>query len=82
MKLHKLEMLQLISKARYTQAEVNTDPQAKYRLGQAIFNLLPKEIAYDIYEGNVEDFFFWHDSPENEAKILEILFSNYVEDAV
>ena len=82
MKLTQTEMLNLITKARSIQAEVNTDPRAKYRLGQAIFNLLPKEIAYDIYEGNVEDFFYWQDSPENEAKILEILFTNYVEEAV
>lgn len=81
MKLTQTEMLQLITKARSIQAEVNTDPRAKYRLGQAIFNLLPREIAYDIYDGNVEDFFFWRDSPENEAKILDILFTNYAEDA-
>ena len=82
MKLTQTEMLNLITKARSIQAEVNTDPRAMYRFGQAIFNLLPKEIAYDIYEGNVEDFFYLSDSPENEAKILEILFTNYVEEAV
>jgi len=81
MKLHKLEMLQLIAKARSIQAEVNTDPRAMYRLGQAIYNLLPSTIAYHLIE-NGNDFFYWLDTPENEAKILEILFNNYVEDTI
>lgn len=46
-----------------------------YRLGQAIFNLLPKEVSDTIYMTEL-DFFFWTDSD----KVLQVFYDNLVGD--
>jgi hypothetical protein len=46
-----------------------------YRLGQAIFNLLPKEVSDTIYMTEL-DFFFWTD----DNKVLQVFYDNLVGD--
>lgn len=45
-----------------------------YRLGQAIFNLLPQEI-YNKFVDTDNDFFYWTD----EEKVLQVFWTEYVE---
>lgn len=47
--------------------------RAKYRLGQAIWNLLPKETS-DPFHGTSHDFFYW----EDDSKVLEVFLEHYV----
>lgn len=46
-----------------------------YRLGQAIFNLLPEELANTI-RGTERDFFYWID----DNKVFQVFYDNLVGD--
>ena len=69
MKLTQKQAQYILATAYKQMREVPT-----YRLGQAIFNLLPKEVSDTIYMTEL-DFFFWTDSD----KVLQVFYDNLVE---
>jgi len=70
MKLTQKQAQNILETARTQMQQVPT-----YRLGQAIFNLLPKEVSDTIYMTEL-DFFFWTDSD----KVLQVFYDNLVGD--
>lgn len=46
----------------------------KYRFGQALWNILPDELALH-FNGTEHDFFYW----TNENKVISVFLDNYVE---
>lgn len=69
MKLTQKQAQNILATANIQMQQVPT-----YRLGQAIFNLLPKEVSDTIYMTEL-DFFFWTDSD----KVLQVFYDNLVE---
>ena len=53
---------------------VHLNRSAKYRLGQAIWNILPDELTTH-FHGTEHDFFYWTD----EAKVINVFMDKYVE---
>lgn len=51
------------------------NPQARYRFGQAVWNLVPSEVN-DIPSGSELDFFYWSDYRSNE--ITQICMDHFV----
>lgn len=47
---------------------------ANYRLGQAIWNILPDELKMQ-FHNTKHDFFYWTD----DAKVVNVFMDNYVE---
>ena len=66
----------LIELAWKVYRDVNQDPRAKYRFGQALWNVLPDSVTKHIWNTD-KDFFYWSD--ERVAEILEIVYSEFVE---
>lgn len=56
-------------------ANIQMQQVPTYRLGQAIFNLLPKGVSDTIYMTEL-DFFFWTD----DNKVLQVFYDNLVGD--
>ncbi|AHK11592.1 hypothetical protein S140_185 [Shewanella sp. phage 1/40] len=63
------QSVELLNLARKQMASEPT-----YRLGQAIFNLLPKTVSDNI-RCTTNDFFYWTD----EGKVLEVFYTECVE---
>lgn len=76
MKLSQAKINSLINEAWHVHTKVNQDPRAKYRFGQALWNLLPCQVSGELYMTN-KDFFYWPD--ERVAEILEIVYNDLVE---
>ena len=76
MKLNHMETHNYINKAWGIHTSVNTDPRAKYRFGQALWNVLPDKVTNTIYMTE-KDFFHWSD--ERVEEILQIVYSEFVE---
>ena len=53
---------------------VHLNQLAKYRFGQALWNILPDELMLH-FHGTEHDFFYWVD----ENKVLSVFLDNYVE---
>jgi hypothetical protein len=70
MKLTQKQAQSILETANIQMQQVPT-----YRLGQAIFNLLPKEVSDTIWRTEL-DFFFWTD----EDKVLQVFYDNLVGD--
>ena len=70
MKLTQKQAQNILETANIQMQQVPT-----YRLGQAIFNLLPKEVSDTIYLTEL-DFFFWTD----DNKVLQVFYDNLVGD--
>lgn len=75
MKISEAKLNTYINEAWYNHAKVNTDPRAKYRFGQALWNVLPVAVTNRIYMSE-KDFFHWSD--ERVAEILEIAYTEFV----
>lgn len=70
MKLSQEEASNLIIKA----CRDVVDSKNNLRFGQALWNLLPKNVA-DVHHSSVNDFFYWKD----EGKVLYTFFKHCVE---
>lgn len=75
MKLNQVQLNKYIDEAWYNHAKVNQDPRAKYRFGQALWNVLPDKVTNPIYMTE-KDFFHWSD--ERVEEILQIVYSECV----
>ncbi len=58
----------------HTRAKVMNRNQPDYRYGQALYNILPKDITVEI-NGTDDDFFYWTDN----IKVTKHFFENFVE---
>lgn len=76
MKLDHVQIHNYIHEAWYNHTKVNQDPRAKYRFGQALWNVLPDKVTNPIYMTE-KDFFHWSD--ERVEEILQIVYSEFVE---
>lgn len=59
------------------QASQESTENKHYRFGQALWNLLPEEVSKPFYMTD-KDFFLWSDN----AKVMEVLYENFVDDTV
>lgn len=71
-KLTHMQAAKLIQQASQESAE-----NKHYRFGQALWNLLPKEVQEPFYMTE-KDFFFWADN----AKIVKVFYENFVDNGV
>lgn len=55
--------------------EVLDGAEYKYRFGQALWNSLPKEVTDEIYQTEL-DFFYWTDS----NKVYDVVYKHLVKD--
>ena len=72
--MSKLTVQQANDILRTAMYQVSKGKSYDYRLGQAIFNLLPKDTA-DIIDQTPNDFFYWLD----KEKVLEVFWNELVE---
>ena len=56
------------------QASQESTENKHYRFGQALWNLLPKEVGAPFYMTD-KDFFLWGDN----AKVIEVFYENFVD---
>ena len=59
------------------QASQESTENKHYRFGQALWNLLPKEVGAPFYMTD-KDFFLWADN----AKVMEVFYENFVDNTV
>lgn len=68
----KLTPMQAYNLAQQASQEANENKH--YRFGQALWNLLPKEVREPFYMTD-KDFFFWTDN----TKVIDVFYENFVD---
>lgn len=74
MTIKRLSPEQATEMINLAQEHVHLNQSAKYRFGQALWNILPDDLA-SYFRSTKYDFFYW----TNENKILSVFLDNYVE---
>lgn len=74
MSIKKLSPEQATEMIKLSYEHVRLNRPAKYRFGQALWNILPDELTLH-FNGTEHDFFYW----TNENKVLSVFLANYVE---